>query len=131
MSESAAHAELVKRLVQWISAGYVESRTLCVLSDGPSVPENEKPPMIGGFFPDVFAEDTPPTLTVIGEAKTARDLETLHSQRQLRAFIEFLSFRSKPHFVMAAPAFAISTAQNMAAAAKQELRAAHVVVTVI
>ena len=46
----------------------------------------ERPPKLAGFMPDVYATDVPTTKTLVGEAKTAADLETKHSRAQISAF---------------------------------------------
>ena len=126
MSESAAHVRLVDRIVEWISDQHRESRTLCVFRDGDFVGAYVRPPPINNFVPDVFAEDTPPTFTTIGEAKTAADLETKRSQLQIRAFIDFLSIRPRPQLIIATPPVATNTARDIVRLAQAELRASHV-----
>lgn len=126
MSESAAHVELVDRIVGWITDQHREKRTLCVFRDGDFVGATVRPAPINNFVPDVFAEDTPPTFTTIGEAKTATDLETKRSQLQIRAFIDFLSIRPRPQLIIATPPVAINTARDIVRLAQAELRASHV-----
>ena len=131
MNESPTHFELVGKLLAWISANYSNTDSLCVFRDGLNVRASDKPPLVGSFFPDVFAEDTPPTLTIIGEAKTAADLETQHSRKQFRAFIEYLRVCENPHLVVATPWHAQPTAKTIISLITSELRAAHVRVTFI
>jgi len=81
-----------------------------VLADLPDAVE--KPDFIAGFRPDLFAR-APGRLTLIGEAKTTTDLETEHTQRQVAAFLQFLSSVPGAVFVMATPWPAHASAQNL------------------
>jgi hypothetical protein len=101
---------------------------LCVLLDLPESPRCEKPPAFGGFHPDVFAEDTPPTFTIIGEAKTAADLETNHSKLQFRAYLAHLKFHPSPRLVVATPWYAQNSARTLLAVAKREANAEEVTI---
>jgi hypothetical protein len=126
MSESADHVRLVDRIVIWLNEHYCNKPTLCIFRDGDFVGLTSRPPIVNQFVPDVFAEDTPPTITAIGEAKIATDIESKRSQIQLRAFIEFLSIRPKPQLIVAAPPVALNTARRIVQLAKAELNAQHV-----
>ena len=131
MNESPNHVELVGKLLAWISENYSTTDALCIFRDGSNVAGSDKPPLIGSFFPDILAEDTPPTVTIIGEAKTAADLETSHSEKQFRAFIEYLSFRANPRLVIATPWHVRNTAIAIVSKLSCELSAGHVPATFI
>ena len=131
MNESPNHVELVEKLLAWVSENYGRAEALCIFRDGSNVAATDKPPLIGSFFPDILAEDTPPTLTIIGEAKTAADLETPHSEKQFRAFIEYLSFRANPQLVIATPWHVRKTAMAIISRLSSELSAVHVPATFI
>lgn len=129
MSESADHVRLVDRIVIWLSERHRDKPTLCIFRDGDFVGSTARPPIVNHFVPDVFAEDTPPTVTAIGEAKIAEDIESKRSQIQLRAFIEFLSIRPKPQLIVAVPPVALNTARRIVQLAQAELNAWHVEAT--
>ena len=65
----------------------------------------DQPPMIGGFKPDVFAQDVPATFRVIGEAKTANDFQEERSTRQISAFLDHLALYPNSCFYLAVPWF--------------------------
>ena len=119
MGESLTHIELVQRIVSHVRLKFPHS-SLCVLFDLPESLRCDKPPTIGGYHPDIFAEDTPPTFTLIGEAKTAADLEREHSKLQFRAFLAYLKIRPFPHLIVATPWYARNSARTLLAAAKRE-----------
>ena len=122
MSETLAHTRLVGVIVRWLKAEYPATPGLCLFCDCPPVLETEKPAPIEGFFPDVCAMCTPPALTLIGEAKTAPDLESPRSYRQFLAFLRFLAARPKPTLVVATPWQATATAKNIVKQAQRESR---------
>jgi len=63
----------------------------------------ERPPKVAGFIPDVYASNVPTTMMLIGEAKTAADLETKHSRAQIAAFLKYLALTPGGLFVLAVP----------------------------
>jgi ATP-dependent helicase YprA (DUF1998 family) len=81
----------------------------------------ERPPMIGGYVPDVYVTNVPTTFTVIGEAKTRKDLETEHSQAQVRAFLRFLAHTSGGVFILSVPLAAGATARRIVNIASKEI----------
>jgi len=130
MGESQVHIQLVQRIVGHVRSEFPNS-CLCVLWDLPESIRNEKPPAINGHQPDVFAEDTPPTFTLIGEAKTAADLETEHSKLQFRAYLSYLKLRPRPLLVIATPWYAKNSARTIVSAAKREAEAEQVEVAFV
>ncbi len=102
MSESAQHRRLVERILGYIADNYASLDGLVVLDDRSGV-RGEKPPAIDRYTPDVYAYDTPNSMTVIGEAKTVADLQTERSSRQLAAFFDFLKFRPNGCLLFAVP----------------------------
>jgi hypothetical protein len=103
MAESASHVLLVEELVQWIAKVYLNGDRGSLLIDHRDSSACCKPPSLNGFIPDVYTASTPNGLTIIGEAKTAHDVERLHSEAQIKAFLRFASLQDKAVFVFAAP----------------------------
>ena len=102
MPESAQHARLVKAIVAHAEHRVGKLTDILVREDAVQPRRGERPPKVSGFTPDVFATDVPTTMTLIGEAKTAADLDTKHSRAQIAAFLQY------PHtpgglFVLAVP----------------------------
>ena len=90
MPESATHARLVRAILEFIDRDFHSLTEIAVRDDSSAPVRDERPPSVGGFVPDVYATDVPTTATLIGEAKTRRDLEAVHSQEQIAAFLEYL-----------------------------------------
>lgn len=93
----------MQRIVAYLRARFHNDAHLAVLHDLPAAPGNDKPPMIDSFRPDVFALDAPLTRVVIGEAKTALDLETAHSLGQFSSYLKYLCRQPQPLLVVAVP----------------------------
>lgn len=113
MAESTQHLQLLQRILDYVWLNFGKLYSLSILHDLPTTVGGEKPPRLGGFSPDVYAIDVPVTITIIGEAKTARDLETEHSRRQLTAFITHLNSQSNGVLIVAVPWQSIGASQRM------------------
>jgi hypothetical protein len=114
MPESATHSVLVKNILKFLDHNFGSLTEIAVREDSPTSQRGERPPMVGGFVPDVFATNVPTTLTVIGEAKTRKDLERAHSQEQILAFLEYLAATPNGVFILSVPFVAGATARRIA-----------------
>lgn len=100
MSETLQHLELTKSIIGFVRERF-SAENLALLTDLPG--SSDKPPRVYGYVPDVFAEDAPRTIVIIGEAKTVQDLTTDHSRAQLAEFVRFLAGQTKGIFILAVP----------------------------
>lgn len=114
MPESFAHRMLADRIVEYVSKRFAHVGALVLLADKPGR-RDEPPPRIGGFVPDVYAADVPTTFTVLGEAKTGKDLFTPRSSRQIAAFLRFLAISPHGVFVLSVPWEASASARAVVA----------------
>src|SRR5437016_4876741 len=103
MPESERHAQLVSLLTDYIAVRHGRNPGLCIYSDRSDTRRDEKPRRVEGFVPDVLAITVPSSFTIIGEAKTYADLGTPRSRSQVRAFLRFLQYSVRPHFILAVP----------------------------
>jgi hypothetical protein len=105
VSESLNHTALLNRLIGYVRHAMDGDQHLLILHDLPGLLGCEKPPMIEGFRPDLYATSGALQGVIIGEAKTADDLETAHSREQYRAYARHLaaSARARPTFILAVP----------------------------
>ncbi len=92
---------------------------MVILYDLPSTVGGDRPPRVGGFAPDVYARDLLGTTTVIGEAKCAEDIGTVHSRQQIQAFLDYLRYQKASLFVLAVPFFSCPTARIVVESAKR------------
>ena len=119
MPESAAHASLVQAVILYAEREFGNLSDIAVREDAVHPVRAERPPMIEGHVPDVFVTDVPTTTTLIGEAKTQRDLDTDHTRRQIFAFLSYLSKTPQGIFVMSVPLGAGVTARRILAEINQ------------
>ena len=103
MPESSTHIRLVSSLVSWIATEYFQGEEGSVLVDSPESLAQAKPPGIAGYVPDVLGQGLLGGGVVIGEAKTASDVENLHTREQLEAFLRYCAARPGSVFVFAVP----------------------------
>jgi hypothetical protein len=103
VAESSQHIALLQKLVAYVRGSVDDSGSLAVLHDLPGLIGCDKPPKIGAFRPDLYATDAPTTMVIVGEVKTARDLETAHSRDQLLSFLTHLSIFPNPVLMLAVP----------------------------
>jgi hypothetical protein len=102
--ESALHVNLVERLVAMVEQRHQTTQGIVVFADHHSFGVNQ-PPMIGGYKPDVFAQDLPETFRIVGEAKTPNDFKSDRSLRQIEAFLNHLALYANSTFYLAVPWF--------------------------
>jgi len=103
MGESINHIQLVEELVHWIARTYLNGDKGYLLIDHPESDVFSKPPKINGYVPDAFTSSAPHNRTIIGEAKTTRDVERPHSEEQIKAFLRYCSVHENAVFVFAVP----------------------------
>jgi hypothetical protein len=87
MGESINHIQLVDDIYKWVSQSLFNGSGVSILVDRSESRAGERPPTINGFIPDLYVENAPNKLFVIGEAKTYKDLERKHSREQFEAFL--------------------------------------------
>lgn len=112
MPESIQHIDLVRTMARWVVRNYAsEHGRLFVLADLPE--SQEKPAYFEGFRPDLYAVE-PGKVVVLGEAKTAPDLERPHTEQQLIAFMRHLGGAGGGVLVVAVPWPSLASANNLA-----------------
>ena len=97
MAESLQHQRLVSRIVKVVSEVVNGCSEVMCFVDGPSYSDS-LPRIIGGFRPDVYA--TGASIVIVGEAKPVQDLESLRTERQLRAFMEHVEAHPSRHLML-------------------------------
>jgi hypothetical protein len=131
VGESTQHQKLLLRLVEYVTTKFQDLYSLTITHDLPKLIKEEKPPMIGGFRPDLYGSDVPKTTVVVGEAKTALDLETEHSLSQYNAFLNYLIGQPGATFVISVEWNAVAAARRVFGNIKKRLPANSVNIIVI
>ncbi len=103
MGESASHVALVRRLLDWTLTEVCQGEPVIVLVDLPEYHAASKPKRIGGFTPDLCAAGSSRYGAIVGEAKTAKDIERKHTVAQLEAFMKYCNSFDQSLLVLAVP----------------------------
>jgi len=125
MSEGEHHVRLVASLLEAMLNEFEGSvtRTFC---DHPQDGRFPRPGLIGSTRPDIHLQRDRSPWTVIGEAKTARDVDNLHTRAQLREFFEHLSTESEGLLWLAVPLQMSGAAFRISKEVRREVRAERV-----
>lgn len=111
MSESAQHQQLVRIIIDDIINEIGSTTTALLMSD--AVDDFALPPLTAeGFRPDVYYLYD--NRLIIGEAKTSKDIDRLHSRSQYESYIKKCSlFQGIATFILAVPWMDHATAHNI------------------
>ena len=113
MSESLTHQHLVRHLVGWLQNQVEDIAHGSIYSDLPTDAGIERPPQLSGYVPDVLCRIRTKSTLYVGEAKTARDLETDHSRKQFSAFLAYLARIEPGTLVIAVPWHTVNRARSL------------------
>jgi hypothetical protein len=110
--EGNVHRDLVRLLSRHISDGaplaWASFVDTAAFDDRAGVP-----PKLGDFRPDVYAVERGSRRTVVGEAKTADDIDNDHTRRQLAAYFRHLAAEPFGEVWMAVPMMSAGTAHRL------------------
>jgi hypothetical protein len=110
MGVSDLHVNLVQELANWVNLNCQASERALMLLDLPETRQGSNPPIIGGFIPDLYIKSN---RLVIGEAKTAGDLDRQHTRDQLTEYIKYLNQRQDSLLLIAVPWYCVPRAKSM------------------
>ncbi len=131
MGESAIHIMLVEHMAEWVADELLGGDAAAVLLDLPSKGPSGRPPAINGHIPDLYVDEKTSSLLVVGEAKTARDLESERSEKQISAFLEYCALHTNVLVVGAVPWDRSRLAQSLLRMLKRRLGERSVETTVL
>lgn len=103
MGESDSHIQLVRLLANEISQSLLEGNSGLMLVDLPEISTKSKPVVVNNFIPDVLVPATQSSIYIIGEAETARSIETWHTKGQIKAFLTKCEEHEESYFILAVP----------------------------
>jgi hypothetical protein len=112
VSESRTHAILVTAIVSWVHETCCQAPGI-VRVDSADTAIGTRPPAIISYVPDVYISNAGGYDVIVGEAKTARDLERPHSQAQFAAFLSWCGRHSDSLLVVAVPWYMTRAARNL------------------
>ena len=113
MSESSVHVDLVDKLAGWIAKSLLNDDYGFIFIDKPDNNPGKKPQNVYGFVPDVMVVNAPGCKYVIGEAKTANDIDNQHTIDQIEAFLRKCAESEDSYFVFAVPWYMVGLAKSI------------------
>ena len=113
MPESEVHAVLVRRMMEWIADEFLDGDLGAVCHDSAGRVALSVPHWIQNFVPDVFVPAMSEVPLIVGEAKTARDLDTIHSRKQISAFLTYCEEQPISVFVLSVPWYVVPHGRAM------------------
>lgn len=117
MPESTLHRELVNRLAAAVRLRRSGSWFLFVDSNDGNVSEG-CPPILRSVCPDLYARENVGSHVVIGEAKTSRDLDNVHTEKQLYEYFLHLSDEPSGELLLSVPMMSAGAAHRLCRAAR-------------
>ncbi len=100
MGESYTHVCLVKEIICWVERYDPQA---IIFADSCIYEAHKTPPKIGSHVPDVYARVNALKQTIIGEAKTRKDLENDHTMSQFTAYLTYCRNYPGTRLVLAVP----------------------------
>lgn len=100
MGESFNHVRLVQQIIAHVKN--IDSQAV-ILADTSIFNSKDRPPIIEGHIPDVYARVDKLQQTIIGEAKTRKDLENAHAMSQFKAYLSYCAANPRTRLVLAVP----------------------------
>lgn len=120
MAEGDVRRQLVRLLSGHIAVSSPEVWARFV--DGVSLDDRlGVPPVLGVHRPDIYAVVRGTRHTIIGEAKTANDIDNDHTKRQLAAYFEHLGAGDTGEIWMAVPLISAGVAHRVCRVVRQGL----------
>lgn len=114
------HRRLVRLLSERIASDAPMSWASFI--DGVAVGDRDGiPPYLEAYRPDIYAVERGSRRTIIGEAKTALDIDNDHTRCQLGAYFRHLAEGSAGEVWMAVPMMSAGTAHRVCRVVRQEL----------
>lgn len=121
MSESEIHSRLVNATLRVIRE-WASNDTLDIWADQPTLREHLSPYAIGEVQPDIIAIKRDTRFTIFGEAKTAWDVDNLHTRKQLKEYYEYLLTRPDGLLWFSVPLASAGEAMRVAKTVRREAR---------
>ena len=110
MAEVSTHDNLVLLMERWVCSNLLmgdQGRILCDL------PHRKTPPRIGNNVPDLYVSAYHDIPFILGEAKTAVDIETKRSHEQIATFLRHCDKVLPSRLILAVPWYKVPYARNL------------------
>jgi hypothetical protein len=120
VAEGDAHRQLVRLLAARI-VGEVSHNWSSFIDGAGWDKRAGVPPLLEIYRPDIYAVERGSGRTVIGEAKTADDIDNNHTRQQLAAYFRHLSGGAGGEVWMAVPMLSAGTAHRLCRVVRQQI----------
>jgi hypothetical protein len=119
---------LHRQLVRMLSVHVAEavSGALTSFIDGDRFDRAGIPPLLDGHRPDVYAIEQTTRRIIVGEAKTADDIDNEHTRRQLAVYLRHVSSDPCGEIWMAVPMTSAGVAHRVCRAVRHQAGLQHV-----
>ncbi len=117
-------------MCEWVAAEYFADDVGQILIDTADGKRFTRPPKLYGFIPDLYARLVDNGL-IIGEAKTAGDLQNRHTQEQFTAYLKRCAEDRGSLFVVAVPWRVERAAKTLLRNIQRRNKTSHVEVVVL
>lgn len=122
MPESQQHRRLVQHLHDWVMSTHIHDSPTVVYIDSRQYSHISRPPLVNGYIPDLYVSRPDDSGVIIGEAKTANDLENEHTHSQFIAYLSWCAAREGSLLVVAVPWYMSRFAKSMVHNIEKRLR---------
>ena len=113
MGESKVHGRLVSILSDWVIMELLAGQRNGLLIDDVDERPAGRPPQVPNHRPDIYSKSSKTFEVILGEAKTAEDLLTRHTEGQISEFLQHCSAHKSSLFVLAVPWYSTKLATRM------------------
>jgi hypothetical protein len=127
---SSTHEDLVCRIKDCINTEYAAFRPR-ILIDRVGPLGEQKPRSLEGYIPDIYCTFSRSDLVIVGDAKTPRDLESVHSMRQYEWFFRHLALHKEGLLVVATLWPSTNLAKHLLKKIRDSAGAGHVDIRVL
>jgi hypothetical protein len=117
--------------VRWIETQTDFSSQMVILVSSPNSPVDHQPPSVQGRVPDLFAQAGALGRVIIGEAKTASDIETQRSRQQFADYLQYLMAYEHPMLIAAVPWHCVNQTRSLLRSIQKKTGTQHVKITVL
>lgn len=112
MALSDSHIKLVQALRSYVEDTYGANKNILIYTDNPDPNIKARVPKFDGFIPDLYARTISPDRFILGEAKTAGDVETRHSIYQYEQYLSYCACHLNSILLFAVPWTVVATLKN-------------------
>ena len=117
--------------MHWIETETDFPSEMAILVASPDSPADHQPPSVQGRVPDLFAQGGALGRVIIGEAKTASDIETQRSRQQFADYLRYLAVHEHSMLIAAVPWYCVNQTRSLLRSIQKKTGTQQVKITVL